>query len=144
MTLIGVFWTTQDESRPLQHSDASRHEPASDCFNIDTNTKHQMMRFTFDFTLMLTETFIIDTFYVSSFYGDPNNWENRYFISFLRRKSSFSLSNFQFLLCLFSHLNTFCLSSQSHSLEWLLYSHLIFSQFHAASLCCRCFCVLQH
>lgn len=28
MALIGAFWTTHDESRPLQHNWASRHEPA--------------------------------------------------------------------------------------------------------------------
>lgn len=110
MTLIGVFWTTHDESRPLQHKDASRHEPASVCSNIDINIKHQMMHFTFDFTFILTETFIVDWHFLCPPFMALPTIEKIDTFSFLHRKSSFSLSNFQFLLCLFSHLNTFCLS----------------------------------
>lgn len=65
--LIGVFCTTHDESRPLQQSAESRHEPASVWIvTIDKSTRHPTMHFTFDFTRLLTDTFIIVVMFLST------------------------------------------------------------------------------
>lgn len=112
MTLIAVFCTTHDESRPLQQSDASRHEPASVRVDIDMNMKHQMMHFTCDFTFVLTETFIIisSSFLLVCFCGIFNN---RYLI--LRRLLAFNFSSISLFLFIFTLEHSLFILTESFS-----------------------------
>lgn len=138
MTLIGVFWTTHDESRPLQHKDASRHEPASVCSNIDINIKHQMMHFTFDFTFILTETFIVDWHFLCPPFMALPTIEKIDTLAFFTGKVAFRFQIFNFFYVCFHTWTLFVYLSQSHSPEWLLYFLSTFSQFRVASLCSQC------